>query len=1025
MMLFTISNLSDVSGQRNMEYLSRGLVAVKSENGVFLSWRIFATDTADVAFNIYRNDTLVNDLPITDVSNCIDTSGDEHGIYYLETTINGSDAEFSTPVVVWKDQYIDIPVQIPEGYTADDCSFADLDGDGDLEVVVKMDGYTRDNSQSGITDPVELHAYEFNGSLLWKINLGINIRGGSHYTQFMVYDLDHDGKAEVSCKTAPGTVSGTGEYLSKGPAVNDDDAADYRNSAGRILSGPEYLTVFSGLTGEELSTVEYVPLRGSVSAWGDSYGNRVDRFLACVACLDGINPSLVMCRGYYTRTVIAAWDFHDNSLSQRWVFDTDNGYSYYEGQGNHNLSVGDVDFDGKDEIMYGSMAVDDDGAPLYNTNLLHGDASHLGDFIPGNGALEFYMPHENANRTNSDGVLIPGVHVRNAGTGEIIWSKKAAGTDRVDVGRAVTGDVSPEHPGNEFWADQRLGVYNSQGEVISDVWPGAGLAVWWDGDLAREMLDGPEINKWQESGLVNLLDPSDECDKSLGKHTTPFNGDIFGDWREELVLRTLDNKYLRIYTTVDTTEYGWYTLLQDPQYRLALTWQNTGYNQPPHPGFFLGYGMDTPPVPDISVRSPDNISFLQITSLTNGAEYPKGVTIDILIHALGISDSDKSIIIYDGESALDTISVPPYKTRISKLSTGEHNLKATAFSNKGELINSGVITIFIDSGSPKVSISNPADNSIHRLNDDIAIEIDAYDVDGNIDSVEVYVNNELYATLTGKPYSANLLPIETGIFEINAVAYDDSSNVSMSDTIEVYAGESVIFQEDENFCDFISGGAVESNHSGFTGVGFINTDNLLGNGAYWAVEFPEKGSYLFTWRYASSSDRPAELKLNDTLATIVEFRSTGEWTSWEEISVLAEADIGLTKVSLAAIQESGLPNIDYMSIVSFNDGMLAKIGSCDSLPGSQTQSVRIIDPNREILLFPMPAQQLLNVVSKSRSDFINEITIYSIDGRIIKTIHDIYSPHHSIDLSDVQNGVYLISVRTERQNYLSRICIAK
>ncbi|HMP06014.1 MAG TPA: hypothetical protein PJ982_06670, partial [Lacipirellulaceae bacterium] len=187
-------------------------------------------------------------------------------------------------------------------------------------------------------------------TLLWRINLGRNIREGAHYTQFMVYDLDGDGRAEVTCKTADGTVDGRGRVIG-------DPEADYVDARGRILQGPEFLTVFDGRTGAALDTVDYIPPRGDVAAWGDRNGNRADRFLACIAYLDGQRPSLVMCRGYYTRSVLAAWNFRDGRLSHLWTFDSDDGTpgnDAYRGQGNHGISVADVDGDGRDEIIYGS-----------------------------------------------------------------------------------------------------------------------------------------------------------------------------------------------------------------------------------------------------------------------------------------------------------------------------------------------------------------------------------------------------------------------------------------------------------------------------------------------------------------------------------------------------------------------------------------------------------------------------------------------------------------------------------------------
>ncbi len=619
-LMFMMPAVQAYSQERTMEKLNRGLVAIKSENGVFLSWRKFKLDPTGTTFNVYRNDSLVNAFPIAVVSNYLDQAGTPESYYHIEALFDREVIEISETVVVWENGYFDIPLQTPAGYKPNDASVADLDGDGDLEIVVKMQGTTKDNAQSGFTDPVYLHAYEMDGTHLWSIDLGINIRAGAHYTQFMVYDLNGDGYAELACKTAPGTKDGTGNFLSDGLAASDDDSADYRNSNGYILDGPEYLTLFNGQTGAEISTVEYVPVRGNVADWGDSYGNRVDRFLACVAYF-GSTPSLVMARGYYTRTVLAAWDYSGGELVQRWVFDTDdegvgadgNPYSLYEGQGAHSLSVGDVDNDGYDEIVYGAMTVDHDGTGLYTTGNNHGDATHLGDFLPERPGLEFFMPSESAFSTNQvTGEPIPGIYLTDASNGEIIWQKDVNGP--ADVGRAMTADVSAEHPGYEFWAANPLyNLYDQDGNIINFTveGPSINFGSWWDGDLQREVLSGNAIKKWTPEMKVSLLEP-EECESNNGTKATPaLSGDILGDWREEVIWRTSDNQNLRVFSTTCATQYGLNTLLEDPQYRLALVWQNVGYNQPPHPGFYLGGGMPGQVEPFVYTEPGDGITVME------------------------------------------------------------------------------------------------------------------------------------------------------------------------------------------------------------------------------------------------------------------------------------------------------------------------------------------------------------------------------------------------------------------------------
>jgi rhamnogalacturonan endolyase len=289
-----------------------------------------------------------------------------------------------------------------------------------------------------MTEPPILQAYKLDGTLLWQINLGINIREGAHYTQFMVYDLDGDGRAEVACKTADGTVDGKGKVIGE---PNADWRSKEGTAAGKILDGPEFLTVFDGLTGAALATTNYIPARGTVADWGDRYGNRVDRFLACIAYLDGKRPSLVMCRGYYTRTVLAAWNWRDRKLTHVWTFDSDDGTpgnDVYRGQGNHNLSVGDVDGDGRDEIIYGSCVIDDNGKGLYSTGFGHGDAMHFSDIDPDRPGLEVF-------KANGDTANPAGIQLRDAATGNQLFGVRSTGRD--GVGRACALDIDPRHLG--------------------------------------------------------------------------------------------------------------------------------------------------------------------------------------------------------------------------------------------------------------------------------------------------------------------------------------------------------------------------------------------------------------------------------------------------------------------------------------------------------------------------------------------------------------------------------------------------
>ncbi|WP_433290570.1 cellulose binding domain-containing protein [Actinoplanes sp. CA-030573] len=558
---------------RQVEKLDRGVVSVHSGSGNLVSWRLLGTDPAGIAFNVYRGTTKLTASPLTTSTTWLDPGAAAGSAYTVRAVVNGVEQAAEGPALTFANGYLDVPIQNPNSslYTANDASVGDLDGDGKLDIVLKWDpANSKDNSQSGVTDPVYVDGYRLDGTRLWRINLGRNIRAGAHYTQFQVYDYDGDGDAEVAMKTADATVDGTGRVIGNA-------GADYRNSSGYILSGPEYLTMFDGRTGAATSTVSYEPPRGTVSSWGDSYGNRVDRFLAGTAYLDGARPSLIMTRGYYTRTVIVAWDFRNGALTRRWTFDSNgSGNSAYAGQGNHQLAIADVDQDGRDEIVYGAMAIDDNGGKLWNTGNGHGDALHVGDLDPSRPGLEEFKVDEDGSKPSS--------WFADARTGQVLWTTPANG----DNGRGVSDDIWAGSPGAESWSAAADGVRSPSGAVVATRKPGStNFVVWWDGDATRELLDGTHIDKYGTSGDTRLLTAADVHANNGTKSTPSLSGDLLGDWREEVIWPTTANNALRIYSTPKPTDRRIVTLLHDVQYREAIAWQNTAYNQPPHPSFAI------------------------------------------------------------------------------------------------------------------------------------------------------------------------------------------------------------------------------------------------------------------------------------------------------------------------------------------------------------------------------------------------------------------------------------------------------
>jgi rhamnogalacturonan endolyase len=651
-----------------VENLSRGVVAVQQPDGkVFVSWRLLASDPAGVAFNVYRTTapgparppqpgqpastadrspvTLkLNPEPLAAGTWFVDRMPtlERETSYHVRAVTAAGEGEpgkaLAVPVNSTPLPYVSVPLQTPDGYTPNDASVGDLDGDGDYEIILKQEQHPRDNSQAGPTGETLLQAYKVDGTLLWTINLGRNIREGAHYTMFMVADLDGDGRAEVACKTADGTVDGTGKFVGdphadwreKGDAsvptrdrtgATKTDAGLVARLEGRIVKGPEYLTVFDGRTGAALATERYLPGRHPdtdnptaeqlTAIWGDGYANRSDRFLAGVAYLDGHLPSLLFCRGYYTRSVIAAWDYRGGKLTSRWVFDSDqvappDRNNPWRGQGNHNLSVADVDGDGKQEVIYGAMVIDDNGQGLYSTGWGHGDALHVGDFVPDRPGLEIGDIQERFDKQ--------GLSLRDARTGEPVFtipSTKADedGDDRGEgPGRGNTFNIDPRFPGAESWAAgaQMDGIHDATGKKFLEKRPRGmpvNFGIYWDGDLLTELLDGNRIVKWNwETSTVDPLLVAHACTSANGTKSTPaLSADLWGDWREEVIWASRDRKELRIYTSTMPTKHRIVTFMQDPQYRMAIAWQNTAYNQPPHPSFYLDEAAPLPPTPVVEI----------------------------------------------------------------------------------------------------------------------------------------------------------------------------------------------------------------------------------------------------------------------------------------------------------------------------------------------------------------------------------------------------------------------------------------
>ena len=622
-----------------MESLGRGVVAMRHSGGNFVSWRLLGNEGDNVTFDLIRDGkTIAEGLRTTNYN---DAAGSASSVYKVAKRVDGEVAETSAEAATWADTYKTMTFERPEGgsyyyadkdstdyyhYYVQEGSVADVDVDGEYELLVKWTpSNALDNSASGFTGNVYYDCYHLSPGLgnedkperLWRIDLGCNIRAGSHYSMPMFFDFSGDGKAELICKTGPGTIDGTGRYATE--AADDeairatDNTADHRNASGHVMSGPEFLTVFDGQTGRALHTIWYNPNRGFTTGrasgygpWGDDYGNRGERYLACVAYLDGpdSNPSAVMCRGYYTRSYLWAVDFDGSKLKQKWlhasvndtrteVTDAEGNKTTYThtsntsgigthytayGQGCHSIAVGDVDGDGCDEIMYGAAAIDNDGRLLYSTGLSHGDAHHLGVFMPDRPGLQFMMPHESSPY---------GWHVRDAATGELLIHHTSGG----DNGRGMAAVLSPDHRGGLFWSAANYDVYDINDQVVASgesARPSYCFRIYWDDDPWDELLDGVNMTKWSDGHSTRIFSAPNHSFKNGSKAYPVLSADLFGDWREEVIwCCATDSATINIVSTTTPTELRVPTLMHDHVYRIAVAWQNVAYNQPPHLGYYL------------------------------------------------------------------------------------------------------------------------------------------------------------------------------------------------------------------------------------------------------------------------------------------------------------------------------------------------------------------------------------------------------------------------------------------------------
>ncbi len=1019
---------------RDMEKLKRGIVAINTGNGIFVSWRLLGTDSPSVKFNLYRDGVKLNSEPM-DLTNYTDAEGTVSSEYKVVTVLSGEESTDewlnSKEVKAWSKQGLKMKLDRPAGgvalngeaysYTPNDASVADLDGDGEYELVIKWEPSLFSTNMPGMSGNCIIDAYEFDGTeetpatRLWRIDFGINVKAGSHYNAFMVYDLDGDGKAELVAKTAPGTIDGKGNFVSRektDPNYNseyDDPTKDYRSADGTVNRGPEYLTLFDGKTGAELHTITYNPSRHpdtmsptaeqQTEVWGDSWNNRGDRFLGAIAYLDGEKPSVVMTRGIYTRVCLAAYDVVDQRLVERWFHDSGYGEEKLAsfGQGYHALTVGDVDSDGRDEIVYGACTIDDDGALLATTGQGHGDALHLTDADPDRPGLEAWAVHED---TNAD----YGYDLWDPATGNVIFGEKT----RSDNGRGLLADIDPNYRGKEMWSVANQNLFNCKGDVIAQYdFFSRGMInyrVYWDGDLQDELFNRNVIDKWNpETKVLDRKTTLYSINGGEGNNGTKYNpclqADIYGDWREEIILRGGDDAIV-IYSTTDPTEHRLFTLMHDPQYRLAVAWQNVGYNQPPHLSFYIGDGVEDIPMPDIVTNEYDGKVKLEYAvapeeSGTIVCDYESGVLLD---------EGTEVTLLYKGEEGYQFLGWYNHNQLVSKDATLQMKLEIDSrLEARIEKVYKLEYRSNYDgeetAGEFEVAIveHNEATSYTQAIKDGIAIN-----------SGEYYRLN----TYVGAKFKPNVGFEFKGWFSQGGKRLTERDSVFvtlMSDTVIVAQVEKLeMVNYSYTINDQKSGIITSSVDAGF-----------VVNGAEVSLSFIPNEGYVFGGWYANGILISEELEATFTIREDIEIEGRGlqlfKFTHENETEIAGTAYSSHENGALIAATKP------VKIIYTLTDGLYSfegwyvdgnKVSQKTTYEFNMNEDIHLVskvtkrftDGEKQIKVYPNPASDFIVIETPEASGVVR---IFSSNGVLVK-VERLINSKSRINVSDLNSGAYVI-----------------